>query len=270
MPAVFMKITAVSYLNTKPFLYGIFQSGLDSEIELSLDMPSVCAQKLLSGEADLGLVPVAAIPLLGESWLVSDFCIGSTGAVRTVCLFSEKPLAEIRRVWLDFHSNTSVALVQILFRECWKQPVEFLAAAPGFEQKISGDTAAVLIGDRAIGLEKKFPFTIDLAEAWTNWTGLPFVFAAWVSRRPPDAVFVEKLNAAFKLGLNQIPQLTMLIPPPAPDFDLKKYFTQNISYELNALKINGLQLFLSKLDPDFDFEMLHRQTVAATTLELVS
>lgn len=265
-----MKITAVSYLNTKPFLYGIFQSGLDSEVELSLDMPAVCAQKLLSGEADLGLVPVAVIPELGESWLVSDFCIGSTGAVKTVCLFSEKPLAEIRRVWLDFHSNTSVALVQILFNECWKMTVEFLPAEPGFEQKIGGDTAAVIIGDRAIGLEKKYPFCIDLAEAWTNWTGLPFVFAAWVSRRPPEPIFVEKLNAAFRLGLDHIPQLTMLIPPPAPDFDLKKYFTQNISYELNALKINGLQLFLAKLAPDFDFKNLHRETVAATTLEAVN
>lgn len=265
-----MKVTAVSYLNTKPFLYGIFQSGLDSEIELSLDMPSVCAQKLRSGEADLGLVPVAVIPELGESWLVSDFCIGSTGAVKTVCLFSEKPLAEIRRVWLDFHSKTSVALVQILFRECWKQSVEFLPAEPGFEQKISGDTAAVIIGDRAIGLEKKYPFTIDLAETWTEWTGLPFVFAAWVSRRPLNPFFVKKLNAAFRLGLDQVPQLTMLIPPPAPDFDLKKYYTQNISYELNALKINGLQLFLSKLAPDFDFQNLHRETVAAATLEAVS
>lgn len=252
-----MKVTAVSYLNTKPFLYGIFQSGLDSEIELSLDMPSITAQKLASGEADLGLVPVAVLPELGESWLVSDYCIGSVGAVKTVCLFSERPLSEVKRVWLDFHSKTSVALVRLLFRDFWKQDVEFLPASPGFEEKIGGDVAAVVIGDRAIGLLKKFPVVVDLAEAWTDWTGLPFVFAAWVSRRPLDPVFVEKLNAAFKLGLDHVPQLTMLLPP-FDGFDLKKYYTQNISYELNALKINGLRLFLEKIEPGFDFEKIHR------------
>ncbi len=255
-----MRVSAISYLNTKPFLLGLFQSGLDAEIQLSLDMPSVTAQKLLDNEVDLGLVPVAVLPELGESWLVSDYCIGSVGAVKTVCLFSEKPLSQVKKVWLDFHSKTSVALVQLLFREFWQQKVEFLPAAPGFEEMIGGDTAAVVIGDRAIGMLKKYPVVIDLAETWTEWTGLPFVFAAWASRRPLDPVFVVKLNAAFKLGLDHVPQLTMLLPP-VEGFDLKKYYTQNISYELNALKINGLRLFLEKIRPDFDFEMIHRGPV---------
>ncbi len=254
-----MKLTAVSYLNTKPFLYGIFQSGLDSELEISLDMPSVCAQKLLAGEADLGLVPVAVLPEIGESWLVSDFCIGSVGAVKTVSIFSEKPLAEIENVFLDFHSKTSVNLARLLFEVFWKQKVHFLPAREGFENEIRGATAGLVIGDRAIGLERKFPFVYDLAEAWTDWTSLPFVFAAWVSRRPLPDDFLQKFNAALRLGLDSIPQLSMLIPPPdAGLFDLKKYYTQNISYELNSLKINGLELFLSKLAPDFDLSKLHR------------
>jgi chorismate dehydratase len=252
-----MHLTVVSYLNTKPFLYGIFQSGLDSEIQLSLDMPSECARKLLAGEADLGLIPVAAIPDLGESWLVSNYCIGSTGAVKTVCIFSEVPLAEIRQIYLDFHSKTSVNLVRILLNEHWKRPdIELLPATEGFEINIKGQTAGVVIGDRAIQLLEKYTYIYDLAETWTNWTGLPFVFAAWVSRRPLDPVFLKKLNKSFKIGLNHLPQLTMLLPPVA-GFDLKKYYTQNISYELNALKIKGLELFLQKLAPDFDFSKIH-------------
>jgi hypothetical protein len=77
-----LRVTAVSYLNTKPFIYGIFRSELSDLIDLSLDIPSVCAQKLASGAADLALAPVAVIPDLPESYLVSDFCIGATGPVK--------------------------------------------------------------------------------------------------------------------------------------------------------------------------------------------
>ena len=53
-----IRITAVSYLNTKPLLYGLFKSKLSGKIDLQLDIPSDCALKLKNGEADLGLVPV--------------------------------------------------------------------------------------------------------------------------------------------------------------------------------------------------------------------
>jgi chorismate dehydratase len=256
-PSSEIKITAVSYLNTKPFLFGIFQSGLDAETRLSLDIPSECARKLAAGEVDLGLVPVALLTELGESWVVSKYCIGSTGAVNTVCIFSEKPLSEIKKLWLDFHSKTSVALVKILFHEFWQRSdIEFLPAIAGFEEKIGGDTAALVIGDRAIPLLKKYPIVIDLAEIWTEMTGLPFVFAAWVSKKPLEPDFLEKLNRAFEIGLENIPNLTMLLPPVA-DFDLKKYYTKNISYELNSLKIKGLELFLKKMNPEFDFAKIH-------------
>jgi len=109
-----IRLSAVSYLNTKPFIYGLFRGELAEEIELSLDIPSECARKLKAGEVDLALTPVAIIPELPQAWLVSDYCIGSTGTVKTVCLFSEKPLPEIKRILLDFHSRTSVALTRIL------------------------------------------------------------------------------------------------------------------------------------------------------------
>ena len=79
-----LKISAVSYLNTKPFLYGLFQSGMEDSIDLSLDIPSECARKLVAGEVDLGLIPVAVIPQLKTPHIISDYCIGTEGAVKTV------------------------------------------------------------------------------------------------------------------------------------------------------------------------------------------
>jgi chorismate dehydratase len=241
-----IRLTAVSYLNTKPLIYGLIRSELSREIELSLDIPSVCAQKLKTGEADLALAPVAIIPELDRAYLVSDYCIGAEGPVKTVCLFSQVPLPQIERVYLDFHSRTSVALVQVLCREFWKVTPEFVPATEGFEQQLGGTTAAVIIGDRAIGLERRFPYVYDLGEAWTAWTGLPFVFAAWVSRRPLDADFVERFNAALAGGLERLPEL-MKILPTWPNFDLEDYYRHNISYQLDEAKWTALNRFLGIL-----------------------
>ncbi len=87
-----IKISAISYLNTKPFLYGLFQKGIDELTEMSFDIPSVCAQKLISGEVDLGLIPVAVIPQIKNPYIISDYCIGTEGEVKTVSIFGKKPL----------------------------------------------------------------------------------------------------------------------------------------------------------------------------------
>ncbi len=158
-----LRISAVSYLNTKPFIYGLYRSELADSLQLTLDIPSLCAQKLLTGEADLALAPVAIIPELPGAYIVSDYCIGAVGKVKTVCLFSERPLEKIKRVYLDFHSRTSVALVQILCAQYWHIEPEFVPATEGFEQKIGGETAAVIIGDRAIGRDKQFAYTYNIS-----------------------------------------------------------------------------------------------------------
>ena len=246
-----LNVTAVSYLNTKPFLYGIFRNKLEHKIKLELDIPSECARKLVSGEADLGLVPVAALPQLKTPYLVSDYCIGTVGEVQTVCIFSDRPLEELTHLYLDYHSRTSVELVKILLREHWKLQPELIPARPGFEYKIEGTHGGLIIGDRAIGLGRSHPYVYDLGQAWLDFTGLPFVFAAWVSNRPIDPAFVAELNEALQAGLDSIPQLIYLIPPPHPDFDLEAYFTHHISYPLDAAKREGLERFLGYLDPRF-------------------
>ncbi len=243
-----LKVTAVSYLNTKPLLYGIFKSPVARQIDLQLDIPSVCADKLQAGAADLGLVPVAVLPQLSSPQIISDFCIGSTGAVKTVALFSERPIEEIKAVYLDFHSRTSVELTKILFREHWNLNPAFLSAGPGYERLIKDDTAGLVIGDRVIGLERQFPYVYDLGEEWLTFSGLPFVFAAWVSNRPLEPDFIKAFNAAMAQGVAEIPQLMYLLPSPSSNFDLKTYFTRYISYELNAGKRKALALFLQKLN----------------------
>jgi chorismate dehydratase len=241
-----MRLTAVSYLNTKPFIYGLFRSDLAENIDLSLDIPSVCAHKLLTGEADIALAPVAIIPQLPEAYLVSDYCIGACGAVKTVCIYADVPLSEIRTIYLDFHSRSSVALTRILCEHHWKITPDLRPASEGYEKLIGGNTAGLVIGDRTIGMDHRFAYTYDLGAAWTDWTGLPFVFAAWVSVRPQHPELVARFNAALRLGLDHLPELLKILPS-IPDFDTEKYFRENISYELDEAKWKGLNRFLGYL-----------------------
>ncbi len=251
-----IRTVAVSYLNTKPFLYGLFKSNSSRWLDLRLEIPSVCADVLQAGEADLGLIPVAAIPSLGpEARIVSDYCIGADGPVRTVCVYSECPIEEVTHLMLDYHSRTSVELVKILLREHWKIFPRLIPARPGYEDKIQFTRAGLIIGDRTMGMAGRYPYVYDLAEEWKKMTGLPFVFAAWVSvtglstelKTSLSANFVRRFDEALKLGLESLDELLCLLPQPAYEFDLRQYFTRDIQYRFDESKRKALEVFLSKV-----------------------
>lgn len=243
-----LKVTAVSYLNTKPFLYGLLNHPVQEQIELSLDIPSDCAKKLQAGEVDLGLVPVAVIPHLETPYIISDYCIGAVGAVKTVCIFSNSPIHEIKELFLDYHSRTSVELAKILIAKYWKIQPKISPASPGFEKTLKEGQAAVIIGDRTIELFDFYKYHYDLGEAWTAYTGLPFVFAAWVSNKPMSPEFIKQFNEALKDGLDHINQLVYLLPTPKKGFDLKTYFNKYISYTLDVQKKKALTRFLKEMN----------------------
>ncbi|GEO10992.1 menaquinone biosynthetic enzyme MqnA/MqnD family protein [Segetibacter aerophilus] len=237
-----VKVGAVSYLNTKPLMYA-FKHGLRIEgMEIVEEYPAKIASMLLSNEIDVGLVPVAIIPKLKEHYIISNYCIGAEQEVASVCLFSEVPIEQIEKVILDYQSKTSVALARVLIEHYWKLPVIFEEAGINFRDEIKGTTAAVVIGDRAFEQRKISAFNYDLAAAWIDFTGLPFVFAAWVSNKQLPEDFILQFNEANKKGLQNID--AVVSENSSPNYDLKKYYTENISYELTAGKRQGLEKFL--------------------------
>ena len=214
-------------------------------LELSVDYPAKIAQQLIDGEVDVALVPVATIPKLKEYHIISDFCIGAEGPVASVCLFSEVPLNEIQRIYLDYQSRTSVALLKVLIREYWKLDVELIDTAGDYQDNIKGTDAGLVIGDRALEQRHVSPFIYDLAEHWMRFTSLPFVFAAWISNKPLPAEFIQQFNNANSLGIRNIP--AVVAENPYPLYDLTTYYTQNISYPLTPSKRQGLQKFIGFL-----------------------
>ena len=240
-----IKVGAVSYKNTKPLLYGIKRSGLMDKIELIEDYPAKIAALLLNDEIDIGLIPVAVIPKLKEAHIISDFCIAADEEVASVCLFSEVAIDKIEKVLLDYQSKTSINLCKILLKNYWKKDVIIEETTGEFRHLIKGTTAAVVIGDRAFEQRKISSFVYDLATAWKDFTGLPFVFAAWVANKKIEDDFLDAFNKANAYGLRHIDEI--VAENPYDLYDLKKYYTKNISYILDSEKRKGLEKFLSFL-----------------------
>jgi chorismate dehydratase len=243
-----LKISAVSYLNTIPFVHGLKQSELIKIIDLQLDYPSICAEKLINGIVDLALVPVAVIPKLKEAHIISDYCIGANGAVDTVCLYSDVPIEEIESIALDYQSRTSVALLKILLKEYWQLNPELKKANVGFEENIKGNHAALVIGDRAFALNTKHAYIYDLSAIWKKMTGLPFVFAAWVANTKLPQDFIISFNKALEKGLSNIDKALALEGDSYPNCkNPEDYLNNKISYNLDVEKQKGMELFLRKI-----------------------
>lgn len=240
-----IRVGAVSYLNTKPLIYGFEKGLMADEVELVMDYPSKIAAMLQGDEIDIGLLPVAAVMDLDEYYLISDYCIAANGPVASVCLFSHIPLEEITEIFLDYQSRTSAALLRILCLEYWKIKPKFMEASANYIKEISNSRAGLIIGDRALEQRPNFPYVYDLAEAWQAMTGLPFVFAAWISKKKFGAGFTDRFNKANLFGLERIDQI--LANNTISFFDLESYYRDHIDFRLDDSKLKAMQLFLQKL-----------------------
>ncbi len=241
------RIGVVSYFNTQPLLLGIEKADFISKIELVKDYPANIAQSLIDGKIDIGLVPVAITPLLSSPHIVSEYGIGTRGKVASVAIFSHVPMEQIESIYLDYQSRTSVQLARILLQEFWKKDIQCIKAEEGYIQSIQGTTAGVIIGDRALANLTEFEYIYDLGEAWVAHTGLPFVFAAWMSNQPIPESFQVLFNQANAYGVEHIQDVLAQLPARTHGYDMEQYYTQNIEYILSDEMQQGMNLFLEKV-----------------------
>lgn len=248
-----LRISIVSYLNSKPFLFGLNHSEISNQIDMSLDIPSKVAAKLSYNIADVGLIPVGALDELNEYHIVGNYCIGAVGKVKTVVLASEVPLAEIDTILMDYQSRSSVLLAKVLAKFYWKKEVLWENTCNNFQNvSIKGKTAGVVIGDRVFDIEKKYNYIYDLSEEWYKFTQLPFVFAVWASEKKISSEMEEKLNSAFSIGIGRIKDVVKMEQENYPHVNIYEYFTKYIGFNFDEQKKQGIKKFLElarKLEP---------------------
>ncbi len=245
-----IRVGIVNYLNTKPLIYGLQREPFRDKIELTGDYPARVAEMLLNDEIDVGLVPVAVLNKMPEYHIVGNYCIGTEGEIASVALFSEVPLQEIKKVYLDYQSRTSVELLKFLMREYWGINPELVKAEnEDYRNEIRGTTAGLVIGDRAFEQRKRSTFIYDLGSEWKKITGLPFVFAVWASKRQLSQDFIKDFDLANKDGMSVIDEIVK--NESYSLFDLKKYFIFHLSYYLDETKRKSIDYFLNLIKSNY-------------------
>ena len=246
-----VRLGAVGYLNARPLAFGL---DCSPRFDLRYDVPSECARLLHAGEVDLGLIPSIEY-LRGDSYrIVPDLAIASRGPVASVAVFTKRPMSEVRSIVMDTSSRTSVALLRVLCARLFKIEPAIEAQSPDLDAMLERGDAALIIGDKALVWDPETvrlkPDTtidkIDLGQAWTSMTGLPFVWAFWAGRAgllTDDDI--AALQAARDAGVSHRDAIAREYFRDAPQHrDLGvRYLRDNIRYHLDADERAGLELF---------------------------
>jgi len=221
------------------------QSGL---ADLTFAVPSVCADRVVAGDADLGLVPVIEMDRHNMGY-VPGIGIACRGPVRSILLVSRCPFEQVRTLAVDSGSRTSVQLARIILSRRYGVFPEVLTMDPDLDRMLIAADAALVIGDAALSIdptEVDVP-CLDLGEEWVNLTGLPMVFAVWAG--PPECVtpeVSELLRASLHYGLGE---LDTIIKEEAErrgfaEELVHRYLTRDVSFYLGPEEEAGLRLYL--------------------------
>ncbi len=227
---------------------------LSQRFEFSYTVPSKCAQALLEGTADIGIIPSITYATIPGLAILPDVAIASKNEVRSILLVHKKPITQVRTVALDTASRTSVALTKVLLTKFFAGPVrEYHDMAPDPEAMLNACDAGLLIGDAALQVDRNRYQALDLAQEWRKLTGKPFVFAFWAIRMAALAgagdpyeiagVFNRSRDNGLKLANLEIISREWAPRIGLREEDVHSYLTRNIHYYLDAENLEGLELF---------------------------
>jgi chorismate dehydratase len=243
-----LRIGAVSYLNTKPLVWGL--RALLPEADLSFDLPSRLGQQLASNALDIALIPTIEYFQNPSYSIVSNACIASRGAVWSVKLFSRVPMADIRTIALDEGSRTSVALLKILLAEQFSLTPQGVPLPMDADPLAINTDAVLLIGDRAMHEPAAdWAAVWDLGEVWNRSTGFPFVFAMWTARAGLDPLHLSLAEKALTAARDGgVAHLAEIAQEESESVQLSQaecfhYLHDNLHFTLGTRERAGLHLF---------------------------
>lgn len=255
-------VAAVSYLNTVPLVWGFLHGPQRDRFLLDFYVPSECAERLESGQADLGILPVVEMQRQGLA-SIPGTGIACRGAVRSILLISKVDPAGIRTLATDSGSRTSVQLARVILHHRYGAQPRLLRMAPDLACMLAEADAALLIGDAALALEpSELPYAVlDLGQEWWNFTGLPMVFALWSG--PPATVerlmrqgAAQSFRDSLAFGLARMDDIVAAESARRPFSPalVRRYLTRSIIFEIGAGEQKGLETFLqhaAELDHDY-------------------
>lgn len=247
-----LRISAISFLNTAPLMWDFEHGSAGKDFEIDYTIPSLCAQALAAGKADVGLIPAVTYLTIPNLLVIPDIAIAARGPVRSILLVSKVPIEEIGTIAADNASRTSVALCRLLLKK-WMRPAELsepeiTPMQADLGPMLARADAALLIGDSALRVSHTEHAVFDLAEEWVRYTGTAFVFAFWAVREEAansELAIILKRSAEHGLDPENLKVICREWAPRVgiSDAEVHSYLTQNLCYSLDAANLAGLELF---------------------------
>jgi chorismate dehydratase len=217
-------------------------------VELTFAVPSVCAERVGTGVADVGLVPVIEMENQGLT-AVPGIGIASRGAVRSILLISRVPFRRVRTLAADMNSRTSVMLARIILSRCFGTEPEVTPMPADLDSMLARADAALVIGDAALAIdpdEVGLP-CLDLGEAWFDLSGLPFVFAMWAGHKSQiTPELAQLLQDSCLCGLGALDRIIEeeAVRRTMPREMVDRYLRHNIVFQHGDAERAGLELYL--------------------------
>lgn len=242
-----IRVCAVSYLNTVPLVWGFLKGPQRDIFHLSFSVPSICADRLESGDVDIGIVPCAELDRLGLDFL-PDTGIACRGAVRSILLISRVPFAKVKTLATDVSSRTSVMLARMILAERYGVIPSIASHSPDLDAMLAAADAALIIGDPALRIDPAtLPFhVLDLGAEWFSLTRLPMVFAVWAGASETlTPVVREAFASSCRYGLDHVDDIVSdaAASHHFPESLVREYLTRYIRFQLGPEELRGLQAY---------------------------
>ena len=242
-------IGCVPFVNARPLVAWFDSLGLESPVRVVYEIPSLLPQMLDEGRADAVLASSFDALVTPGRRIAEGVCIGSYGKAESVKLFSKVPFSEIGSLALDQSSMTSNHLAQIVLIETYGAQPSVEVAKPNLDAMLESHDAAVLIGDIGMTTKGDGRHVLDLGEAWTAMTGLPFVWAAWIGGEGLTSELATLLHEAERWSNEHI-QDVIDQATEASGWDRNacaRYLTRTMLYPMGEREIAGLRAFKDAL-----------------------
>jgi chorismate dehydratase len=269
-----LRISIVQYLNTAPLVWGFTNGSLRGKYDLSFTVPSLCAEALRSGAADIAIIPAIEYQRIDNLMILPGMAIASKNRVRSLLIISKMPIEDARNIALDSSSRSTQALTKILCDRLWKIAPEFFEMPPDINAMLQRADAALLIGDPALRLSITAEsdathgpsgelvcsaasagvshagslHVYDVVEEWRKMTSLPAVLAVWAARSEvANADVIEDFQTSRDLGLQNLDEISQQAARELklPSEQLQRYLSKNIDFNLDEENLRGLTAYFT-------------------------
>ena len=270
-----LRISIVQYLNTAPLVWGFTNGPLRGKYELSFTVPSVCAEALRNGDADIAIIPAIEYPRIDDLVILPDMAIASKNRVRSLLIITKVPIENAKTIALDSGSRSTQALTKILCYCKWKIAPEFFEMPPDLSAMLQCADAALLIGDPALRLSLEIEddsrtgssgervcaggragvhaaevvYVHDVVEEWRKMTNLPAVLAVWAGRNGVvNEEVIQDFQDSRNLGLANIKKISQRAAEELKlsAGELERYLTENIDFSLDEENLDGLTAYFAQ------------------------